>query len=129
MCWQCDRRLATMCVACCVTSRFGCTYHCNIREAAMSGSQSRRQFLKTTAALAAATVGATMVKTTSRAQPAAATPSPANPGAQKKLGWAFVGIGTLSRNELLPGIAETKLVRMAAAVTGHPIKGEAIVKE
>jgi len=48
---------------------------------------------------------------------------------EKKLGWALVGIGTLSRNQLLPALKACKNSRLAAIVTGHPEKNKPILAE
>jgi predicted dehydrogenase len=68
----------------------------------------RRPFLATLGATAAAfTTGA-------RAQEAPA----------KKLGWALVGLGSLSTNQIAPALAKTKHCKLAAIVTGTPAKAE-----
>ncbi|HEY3168605.1 MAG TPA: Gfo/Idh/MocA family oxidoreductase [Candidatus Binatia bacterium] len=40
----------------------------------------------------------------------------------KKLGFALVGLGNLSTNQIAPGLQKTKLCRLAAIVTGTPAK-------
>jgi predicted dehydrogenase len=73
----------------------------------------RRPFLATLGATAAAfTTGA-------RAQ------EPAG----KKLGWALVGLGSLSTNQIAPAFAKSKHCRLAAIVTGTPAKAEAWKKQ
>jgi predicted dehydrogenase len=68
----------------------------------------RRPFLATLGATAAAfTAGA-------RAQ------EPAG----KKLGWALVGLGSLSTHQIAPALAKTKHCKLAAIVTGTPAKAE-----
>lgn len=68
----------------------------------------RRPFLATLGATAAAfTTGA-------RAQ------EPAG----KKLGWALVGLGSLSTNQIAPAFAKSKHCKLAAIVTGTPAKAE-----
>lgn len=40
----------------------------------------------------------------------------------RKLGWALVGLGSLSKNQLAPALAKTTHSRLAAIVTGTPAK-------
>src|SRR5687767_9913832 len=40
----------------------------------------------------------------------------------KKLGFALVGLGSLSTNQIAPALQKTKLCRLAAIVTGTPAK-------
>ncbi|WP_193212449.1 Gfo/Idh/MocA family protein [Luteolibacter marinus] len=68
----------------------------------------RRPFLATLGATAAA------LTTGTRAQEA--------PG--RKLGWALVGLGSLSTHQIAPALAKTKHCRLAAIVTGTPEKAE-----
>lgn len=68
----------------------------------------RRPFLATLGATAAAfTTGA-------RAQEAPT----------RKLGWALVGLGSLSTNQIAPALAKTKHCKLTAIVTGTPAKAE-----
>ena len=69
-------------------------------------SISRRNFLASSAAAAA--IGAGLVR--------AETPP------EKTVGFALVGIGTLSMGQLLPAFAKCKLARPVALVSGHPEK-------
>ena len=46
------------------------------------------------------------------------------PAGGKKLGFCFVGIGSLCMNQLLPEIHETKHARPVALVSGHPEKAK-----
>lgn len=69
----------------------------------------RRPFLATLGATAAA------LTTGSRAQEEAGG---------KKLGWALVGLGSLSTNQIAPALAKTKHCKLAAIVTGTPAKAE-----
>jgi predicted dehydrogenase len=69
-------------------------------------SVSRRKFLASSAAAAA--IGAGLVR--------AETPP------EKTVGFALVGIGTLSMGQLLPAFAKCKLARPVALVSGHPDK-------
>jgi predicted dehydrogenase len=43
---------------------------------------------------------------------------------EKKLGWALVGLGSLSTNQIAPALEKTRRCRLAAVVTGTPAKGE-----
>ena len=47
----------------------------------------------------------------------------------KKLGYAFVGIGSLTKNQLLPGIAKCKYSKVVALVTGHPEQNAALAEK
>ena len=40
----------------------------------------------------------------------------------RKLGWAIVGLGSLSINQILPAFAKCEKSRVAALVSGHPDK-------
>ena len=40
----------------------------------------------------------------------------------KKLGWAIVGLGSLSINQILPAFAKCEKSKMVALVSGHPDK-------
>lgn len=73
----------------------------------------RRPFLATLGATAAA------LTTGARAQ------EPAG----KKLGWALVGLGSLSTNQIAPALAKTKHCKLSAIVTGTPAKAEAWKKQ
>jgi predicted dehydrogenase len=76
----------------------------------------RRGFLvKVGQGLAAANVAGTFIPTTTAQQ---LVPDP--PG--KKLGWAIVGLGSLSINEILPGFAKCEKSKVVALVSGHPDK-------
>ena len=73
---------------------------------------SRRRFLQQAGAgLAATSVGV-------RAASAQRVPEP--PG--RKLGWAIVGLGSLSINQILPAFAESEKSKLTAFVSGHPDK-------
>jgi len=76
----------------------------------------RRGFLvKVGQGLAAANVAGTFTYNTAAQQ---FVPDP--PG--KKLGWAIVGLGSLSINEILPGFAKCEKSKVVALVSGHPDK-------
>jgi predicted dehydrogenase len=44
--------------------------------------------------------------------------------ADRKLGFALVGLGSLSTNQIAPALQKTKYCRLAGIVTGHPAKAE-----
>jgi predicted dehydrogenase len=69
---------------------------------------SRRPFMKTA-------LGASLATLSARAQEA----SPAG----KKLGWALVGLGSLSTNQIAPALLKSQHSQLAAVVTGTPEKG------
>ena len=73
-----------------------------------SAAVSRRTFL---ASSAAAAVGAGLLR--------AETPE------NKTIGFALVGIGTLSMGQILPAFAKCKTARPVALVSGHPDKAHA----
>jgi predicted dehydrogenase len=76
---------------------------------------SRRSFLrKAGSGLAAAQA------TLALARPALAQQVPEPPG--KKLGWAIVGLGNLSINQILPAFAKSEKSKCVAFVSGHPDK-------
>src|SRR5688572_30715516 len=77
---------------------------------------SRRSFL---AAVAASAVGARAVGQT----------APSTQPATKQLGWALVGLGSLSRGQLLPALTKTTRSRLAAIVTGNPEKDRAVSRQ
>lgn len=68
----------------------------------------RRPFIKTT-------IGTSLATLAARAQE---SPPPA-----KKLGWALVGLGSLSTNQIAPAFAKCQHSQLAAVVTGTPEKG------
>jgi predicted dehydrogenase len=77
---------------------------------------SRRGFIgKLGQGLAAANVAGTLLK---NASGQLVVPDP--PG--KKLGWAIVGLGSLSINQILPAFAKCEKSRVVAFVSGHPDK-------
>src|SRR5687768_658794 len=74
---------------------------------------SRRQFIRrSTVALAAAPFISTSV---TRALAREARP---------KLGWALVGLGSLSEKQIAPALQKTEHSRLAAIVTGSPEKAK-----
>ena len=76
--------------------------------------QSRRDFIKTTAL---ATAGAPYVS--------AFAPAIHTRPQEKKLGFALVGLGSLSTNQIAPALQKTKHARLVAVVTGTPAKAAA----
>lgn len=74
---------------------------------------SRRDFLRTAAALAA---GAPFIGCRSSGR--------AGPVARDRLGFALVGLGNLSTNQLAPALQQTRYCRLAGIVTGTPAKAE-----
>ncbi|HTY88099.1 MAG TPA: Gfo/Idh/MocA family oxidoreductase [Candidatus Acidoferrum sp.] len=76
-------------------------------------SQSRRDFLATTALAAAA------LPLTGALIPRALAAEP-----DKKLGVALVGLGNLSTHQIAPALQHTKYCRLAGIVTGTPAKAE-----
>ncbi len=68
----------------------------------------RRPFLKTA-------IGASLATLSARAQ--------GPPPSGKKLGWALVGLGSLSTNQIAPAFAKCQHSQLAAVVTGTPAKG------
>jgi predicted dehydrogenase len=77
----------------------------------MKSTTSRRDFVRMTAIAAA---GAPLV----RPLAACATPS----RQPKPLGFALVGLGSLSTNQIAPALQKTKNCKLAAIVTGTPAK-------
>jgi len=78
----------------------------------------RRGFItKVGQGLALANVAGMMLKDAAAQQPLF-VPDP--PG--KKLGWAIVGLGSLSMYEILPAFAKCEKSKVAALVSGHPDK-------
>jgi len=76
-------------------------------------SYKRREFLTSTAALAASPLLASL------AGPASSAEAPA-----RKLGVALVGLGSLSTNQIAPALQKTRNCRLAGIVTGTPAKAE-----
>jgi predicted dehydrogenase len=79
-------------------------------------TMSRRGFLKTAGAVAA--VGAALPDRGASAQ--LRVPDP--PG--RKLGWALVGLGSLSINQLMPAFAKCEKSKLVAFVSGHRDKAD-----
>lgn len=70
----------------------------------------RRPFLRSTLAAA---LGGSLVRSEESSPPT------------RKLGWALVGLGSLSTHQIAPALAKTRHARLAAIVTGTPSKAEA----
>src|SRR3954469_3467575 len=93
----------------------------------------RRRFLEGVLGLGAATWAAQLGAGSAAAQtppsPAAKSPAPAAAGAgaaAKKIGFALVGLGSLSENQIAPALFErTKLCKLSGLVSGHPDKAKA----
>src|SRR5579871_2791299 len=101
------------------------------RPESRDGKWSRRKFLTevgggiAAANLAGALVGDRAAAAANEATAATASASPQlkvpdAPG--KKLGWAIVGLGSLSINEILPAFAKCEKAKVVALVSGHPDK-------
>lgn len=50
-------------------------------------------------------------------------------GEDRQLGFAVVGLGGLTMNQIVPALAKTRYARLAGAVTGTPSKGRRMVEE
>src|SRR3954454_23647166 len=85
-----------------------------------TNSPSRRDFLRAAAFTAAGAplIGAPLL----RALPHERSSSGAAPRAAKPLGFAIVGLGSLSTNQIAPALQKTKNCKLAAIVTGTPAK-------
>jgi predicted dehydrogenase len=70
--------------------------------------------------LVAANLAGTLLKS------AAALEIPDPPG--KKLGWAIVGLGSLSINQILPAFAKCEKSKVVALVSGHPDKANKLAQ-
>src|SRR5438876_4559671 len=77
----------------------------------------RRSFIaRVGGGIVGASVGGALLKDASAQQLVVADP----PG--KKLGWAIVGLGSLSIHEILPAFAKCEKSKVVAFVSGHPDK-------
>jgi predicted dehydrogenase len=56
-------------------------------------------------------------------------PAFADDSAAKPLGWAVVGIGKLSKGQILPAIAKCQKSKLVAVVTGHPVENKPIIDQ
>jgi predicted dehydrogenase len=77
----------------------------------MKKQQTRRQFIDRSLLAGAAAIAAPM-----------AASFTANAQEGRKLGFALVGLGSLSTNQIAPALQKTKHCRLAAIVTGTPAK-------
>jgi predicted dehydrogenase len=73
----------------------------------------RREFIKTS------TIAAASLPLLGAFSPVARAADP-----DRKLGFALVGLGSLSTNQIAPALQKTKYCRLAGIVTGHPAKAE-----
>ena len=87
----------------------------------MNSDQTRRAFLMTAGAgLLAAAAPATQLAPPDKQPPNLKPP----PDPQPRLGWALLGIGTLTLGQVLPAFGQTKRCRATALVSGHPDKAK-----
>src|SRR5689334_22041875 len=80
----------------------------------------RRTFIKNSGIVAMAAAGAGPLLKTSRA---------AEPPADKKLGFAIVGLGRFGAGQLLRSLPECKYAKPVALVSGHPDKAKALASK
>lgn len=80
----------------------------------------RRPFLKQLLGLGAAALSLPLAGAAASAQTAQNAPP-----AGKKLGFALVGLGSLSEHQLVPALTKTKLCKLTGLVSGHPEKARA----
>lgn len=84
-------------------------------------STSRRDFLRVSAL---AVAGAPLVRPLGSVPSIAHRATPTTSRQEKKLGFALVGLGSLSTNQIAPALQKTKHCRLAGIVTGTPAKAE-----
>ena len=104
--------------------------------AALCSGMDRREFLQATAA--GTLIGATMApaddaqKTDDRSVPLAPPdkqpPDLDVPKPKDKAGWAIVGLGHLSVDEILPAFGTARMSECVALVSGHPEKAKALAR-
>jgi len=75
---------------------------------------SRRQFINWSLRCGAAAIATPMLKL--------GTSSAPGQDSSRKLGFALLGLGSLSTNQIAPGLQTTKFCRLAGVVTGTPAK-------
>ena len=89
----------------------------------------RRRFLEGVLGLGAASWAAGLLGSegAASAQPAPQGAAKAPPAAApaKKLGFALVGLGSLSEHQIAPALAKTKFCKLSGLVSGHPDKAKA----
>jgi predicted dehydrogenase len=84
--------------------------------------QSRREFLRAAAIAAAGTPYLDSILTRRDVRD---RPDAGERGQSRKLGFALVGLGSLSTNQIAPALQKTQNCRLAAIVTGTPAKAAA----
>src|SRR5277367_1693898 len=47
----------------------------------------------------------------------------------KPVGWAIVGIGKLSKGQILPAMKKCSKAKLVAVVTGHPVENKAVIDD
>jgi predicted dehydrogenase len=82
----------------------------------------RRRFLEGVLSLGAASWAAGLL---GREGLAAAQPGPQGAAPSKKLGYALVGLGSLSEHQIAPALTKTKFCKLSGLVSGHPDKAKA----
>jgi predicted dehydrogenase len=82
-------------------------------------STSRRDFVRMSAL---AVAGAPLVRPLGSVPSIAHRVTPTTSRQEKKLGFALVGLGSLSTNQIAPALRKTKHCRLAGIVTGTPAK-------
>jgi predicted dehydrogenase len=82
-------------------------------------STSRRDFVRMSAL---AVAGAPLVHPLGSLPSIAHRATPTTSRQERKLGFALVGLGSLSTNQIAPALQKTKLCRLAGIVTGTPAK-------
>jgi predicted dehydrogenase len=85
----------------------------------------RRRFLEGVLGVGAASWAAGLLgsERLASAQPAPQGAAPAASG--KKLGYALVGLGSLSEHQIAPALSKTKFCKLTGLVSGHPDKAKA----
>ena len=84
-------------------------------------STSRRDFVRMSAL---AVAGAPLVRPLGSIPSIAHRVTPTTSQQERKLGFALVGLGSLSTNQIAPALQKTKHCRLAGIVTGTPAKAE-----
>src|SRR5215217_6945816 len=84
------------------------------RKTADLSSVTRRRFIK------GAIFGSAMLASNMTCS----SQGPSEPGGQRKLGVALLGLGLYATGQLGPALRETKNCQLTAIITGTPAKGE-----
>lgn len=100
----------------------------------VSDNSSRRGFLATAVALGTgALAGSTLKDSIGREKETPLAPPDKQPAglalpeiAEKKVGWAIVGLGQLALEEVMPAFRLSRLSRPVALVSGHPDKAKRV---